>query len=121
MADGHADEHGGAGRTQHAEMISKRQNNTFFRRQADNNTDAAAHFPIYIKFESVRLELIFIKSGETRKKQDNYTICQMKCKGRTPMPYVTMIIPLISGENQNRSLISHRQRQQLSQNVERKN
>lgn len=55
-------------------MISKRQNNTFFRRQADNNTDAAAHFPIYIKFESVRLELIFIKSGETRKKQDNYTI-----------------------------------------------
>lgn len=86
VADGHADEHGGAGRTQHAEMISKRQNNTFFRRQADNNTDAAAHFPIYIKFESVRLELIFIKSGETRKKQDNYTICQMKCKGRTPMP-----------------------------------
>ena len=86
VADGHADEHGGAGRTQHAEMISKRQNNTFFRRQADNTTDAAAHFPIYIKFESVRLELIFIKSGETRKKQDNYTICQMKCKGRTPMP-----------------------------------
>jgi hypothetical protein len=53
VADGHADEHGAAGRTQHAEMISKRQNNTFFGGRQTRKADAAAHFPIYIKFVSV--------------------------------------------------------------------